>query len=194
MNFKDFFTPLATGILPAKGRILIAEPLLQGKHFSRSVILITEHNENGTMGFVLNKPVLIPEKGSVVDIFPTCKSPLFLGGPVHTDHLFFIHTLGSLIPKSRLLFGELFWGGDLNTVQELLEQRLISSNEIRFFTGYAGWSLGQLEEELQQHAWVISLLDTNTLMNEKNLWEFAVKDLGSPYRHWLHFPEKPHYN
>ncbi len=191
----DFFNYKPTNIALAKGRILIAEPLLDGRHFSRSVILLTEHNERSSMGFVLNKPleVLVHER---VNIFPTCKSPLFLGGPVNNDHLFFIHSLGNLIPDSQPLGANLFWGGDLQTVQELLESGIVADSQIRFFTGYAGWSAGQLEQEIQEKSWLVSLPKFDTLLKTQpeELWQEAVTDLGKPYRHWLNFPENPIYN
>lgn len=194
-NLTDFFNYKPTNISPARGRVLIAEPLLEGQHFSRSVILLTEHNKKGSMGLVLNKPLRI-QVNERVDIFPTCKSPLFLGGPVDTDHLFFIHTLGKLIPESYPLGANLFWGGDLKTVQELLENGIVTESQIRFFSGYAGWSIGQLEDEIDETSWVVSLLSTETLMQTppEKLWKTAIRELGGSYNYWLNFPENPIYN
>lgn len=185
----------SNNIAPAKGRILIAEPLLQGKHFSRSVILLTEHNDSGSMGLVLNKPLLL-NVNDMVDLFPSCHSPLFLGGPVHTDHLFYIHTLGNLIPKSYPLYNNLFWGGDLNVLRQLLDQNIVNPQQVRFFTGYAGWNSSQLADEIEDKSWIVSLIDTNTIMDidTDNLWEDAVTELGKNYRHWLNFPQNPMYN
>ncbi len=194
-DFKSFFKYKSNNIAPTKGRVLIAEPLLQGKHFSRSVILLTEHDGNGSMGFVLNKPLLL-NVNDLVDVFPTCKSPLFLGGPVNTDHLFFIHTVGHLIPHSRPLGANLFFSGDFLSVRKLLENELITPQQIRFFSGYAGWGLGQLQDEIEEKSWIVSLLSTETIMktNTENLWQIAVSELGNSYRHWLNFPKNPQHN
>ncbi|MBS9768934.1 MAG: YqgE/AlgH family protein [Flavobacteriaceae bacterium] len=189
-NFKDFFNYPTNNIPLAKGRVLIAEPLLQGEHFSRSVILLTEHNENGSMGFVLNKPILHEETNKPINIFPTCESPLFAGGPVHTDHLFYIHTVGHLIPNSRPLFANLFWGGDLMTVQNLLTNNVINSHEIRFFTGYAGWGIGQLANEIEEKSWAVSLLSTPSIMKDKNLWQTAVQELGKTVSLLAEYPQE----
>lgn len=179
----------------AKGRVLIAEPLLQGRHFSRSVILLTDHNKDGSMGLVLNKPLLV-NVNEMVDLFPTCSSTLFMGGPVHTDHLFYIHTLGSLVPQSYPLGKNLFWGGNLDTLSKLLDEKIATPQQIRFFTGYAGWGVGQLEQEVEEKSWVVSLLSVEQIMNtpHQKLWDTAVYDLGRNYHHWLHFPESPNYN
>ncbi|PVX50731.1 putative transcriptional regulator [Balneicella halophila] len=189
-KFEFLFTPKRNKIAPAIGRVLIAEPLLQGKFFTRSVILLTEHNHNGSMGLVLNKPLIL-NVSEAVDLLPTCHSPIYLGGPVHKDHLFYIHTLGNKIPQSYPLSNDLFWGGDLNTLQELLENGEINSHQVRFFTGASGWSLGQLEDELAENSWVVSMLSTDTIMNTESekLWETAVSELGRRYSHWIHFPE-----
>ncbi len=187
-NFKNI-------IAPAKGRVLIAEPLLQGKYFARTVILLVEYNQEGSMGLVLNKPLSL-NVNERVDLFPSCESPLFLGGPVHTDHLFFIHTVGNLIPQSHPIGSNLFWGGDLKTVQNLLDNKIITASQIRFFTGYAGWGKLQLTDEIEDKSWVVSLLNTETIMqqNTQDLWEIAIKELGKKYRHWLNFPQNPQFN
>ncbi len=194
-KFYDYLFDFKNAIPPAKGRVLLAEPLLQGRYFARSVILLVEHNQKGSMGLVLNKPLSfnVNEK---VDLFPSCESPLFLGGPVHTNHLFYIHTAGNLIPQSYPLSNDLFWGGDLKTVQNLLDNKIITSEQIRFFTGYAGWDKLQLVDEIDEKSWIVSLLSTETILQEapQDLWKIAVSELGKKYRHWLNFPENPQHN
>lgn len=192
-NTYDFlFEPKGKNIPPAVGRVLISEPLLQGKYFKRSVILLTEHNKDGSMGLVLNKPIT-RSVNELIDLFPSCNNPLFIGGPVHTDHLFYIHTLGHKIPQSYPLNNNLFWGGDLDVIQDLLTRGEIAPNEIRFFTGASGWGLGQLQDEIDEKSWVVSILSTDTIMNKEasSLWETAIFELGKDYRHWIHFPENP---
>lgn len=182
-------------IAPVKGRVLISEPLLQGKHFARSVILLSEHSEKGSMGFVLNKPLSV-SVSDIVEALPSCENPIFMGGPVHTDHLFYIHTLGNLVPKSYPLGENLFWGGDLNTLRKLLDEKRVSPRQVRFFTGYSGWDKGQLQQEIEEKSWIVSLLSTPTIMNAdtETLWQTAVSELGKRYKHWLNFPKNPIYN
>ncbi|MCD4737049.1 MAG: YqgE/AlgH family protein, partial [Bacteroidales bacterium] len=78
---------------PTKGKILISEPFLTDYYFKRSVVLLAEHNEDGSFGLILNKPVNL-EFNDILKNFPTFHGQMFLGGPVKTDSLFFIHTLG----------------------------------------------------------------------------------------------------
>lgn len=191
-NHKHLFDFANNNIAPAKGRVLVAEPFLHGKYFARSVILLIEHHEKGSMGLVLNKPLLL-HVNEMVDLLPTCKTPLFLGGPVSTDHLFYIHTLGNLIPQSYPLAENLFWGGDLQVLESLLKENIATPQQVRFFTGYAGWSKEQLEEEIQEKSWVVSLLSTEILLNTatETLWDVAVSQLGKDFSHWLHFPKNP---
>lgn len=191
-NHEHFFHVKSNKIAPAKGRVLIAEPLLQGRHFARSVILLTDHNEKGSMGLVLNKPLSV-NVNDMVDALPTLRTPLFLGGPVHTNHLFYIHTLGNLVPQSYPLGARLFWGGDLKTLHRLIDEKIATPEQVRFFTGYAGWGEGQLQDEIQEKSWMVSLLSTQTIMHTdtKPLWQTAVAELGRSYKNWLHFPENP---
>lgn len=192
---SDFFTIKSNDILPRKGRVLIAAPLLRGKYFSRSVVLLADHNEKGTMGFVLNKSLHL-NVNEMVDLLPQCNCPLYLGGPVNTDHLFFIHSLGELIPESYALGNDLYWGGNLNVLYELLDNRVATPQHVRFFTGYAGWSSGQLAEEMEDESWLVSSLNSKTILqsNPKQLWKTAVNSLGKEYEHWHLFPMNPSLN
>ena len=84
---------------PQKGKILLSEPFLLDNYFKRSIVLITEHNDDGTIGFVLNKPVNV-RINEVIENFPVMEAEVALGGPVSTNTLHYIHTLGDIIPNS----------------------------------------------------------------------------------------------
>lgn len=181
-------------IEPKHGRVLISGPFLQDVYFSRSVVLLTEHNDEGTVGFVLNKPMKI-EIQEVLKDFPEFDAYVSLGGPVNTNTIHFIHTLGELIPNSLEILEGLFWGGDFDEVQKLIELGGIKSEDIIFFIGYSGWTKGQLKEEINQNSWIVSELSKNEIMNNKySIWDYSLSKYGDKYKLWANFPENPSFN
>jgi putative transcriptional regulator len=190
----DFFKIENTKVA-RQGRILISEPFLSDTYFRRSVVLLTEHSEEGSVGFVLNKPVELSVSEILKD-FPEIDASISIGGPVNTNTVHYIHSLGALIPGSVRVMKNLYWGGDFETIKNLILQDRIGQNEIRFFLGYAGWSPKQLENELSGNAWVVADLDADTIMRSSNLtmWQETLNKLGSKYKTWVNFPENPGLN
>lgn len=190
----DFFKIENTKVA-RQGRILISEPFLNDTYFRRSVVLLTEHSEEGSVGFVLNKPVELTISDVLKD-FPEIDASISIGGPVNTNTVHYIHTLGDLIPKSVKVLKNLYWGGDFETIKGLITQGRIGRNDIRFFLGYAGWSPKQLENELSENAWVVAELDAETIMKSSDLklWQETLHKLGNKYRTWVNFPENPGLN
>ncbi len=180
---------------PSRGKILIAQPFLNEEYFQRSVILLAEHNEEGTFGLVINKPLdfglndILPE-------FPDFTTGVYIGGPVKTDSVFFIHTLGEKIPKSMPIIDGLFWGGDIGVVEDLVHRKELKPDQIRFFLGYSGWSPLQLDKEIEEHTWVVSSARASMLLgtNPAQLWPKMVKRLGADYAEWVLYPTDPSLN
>jgi len=127
----DFFS-IENNRVAKKGRILVSEPFLNDTYFRRSVVLLTEHSKEGSVGFVLNKPVELSVSGILKD-FPEIDASVSIGGPVNTNTVHYIHTLGVLIPNSVQVMKNLWWGGDFDTIKELIIQGKIRKNNIRFF-------------------------------------------------------------
>jgi putative transcriptional regulator len=177
------------------GRVIISEPLTKDGFFGRSVVLITEHNEKGSVGFILNKPTGL-KIGNLVSDLKHIDSPVYLGGPVASDTVHFIHTSGETIPGSVKIKQNLYWGGQFEVLPELFSKNLIERDSVRFFVGYSGWSEHQLEDELTKNFWVVSKLNNNYIMNasHKGLWKDAVKQLGTDYRFWMNIPDDPEMN
>ena len=190
----DFFS-IENNQVAKKGRILVSEPFLSDTYFRRSVVLLTEHSEEGSVGFVLNKPVELTVS-SILKDFPEIDASVSIGGPVNTNTVHYIHTLGNLIPNSVRVMKNLYWGGDFDTIKDLITKGKIKKDSIRFFLGYAGWSPNQLANELSENAWVVTELDTGTIMksSDLNLWQDTLKKLGDKYRIWVNFPENPGLN
>lgn len=178
---------------PAKGRLLVSDPsILIDSVFSRSVILLAEHNLKGSVGFILNKPLDI----TLQDIVPEAPSNLrvYNGGPVEQDNLYFIHTVPDLIPNSLEIAQGVFWGGDFETLFNLLKDRQIPSNSIRFFLGYSGWDFEQLQNELNEKAWLCIENNFKNLILEKThsvMWKELLAQLGDEFLIWINAPENP---
>ncbi|TLX76097.1 YqgE/AlgH family protein [Labilibacter sediminis] len=182
-------------IKPAKGRILIADPFLKGPYFGRSIVLITEHGTQGAVGFVLNKSSNIyPDE--VIDDLLSFKGELYIGGPVSSDTLHFIHTLGRKIPGAVKITDTIYWGGDFDKIKELINKNQASYEQVKFFAGYSGWSPGQLEEEIDDNSWIVTDIDDTMIMSDNvdNIWKTSMQSLGDVYKTWSRFPEDPSYN
>ncbi len=191
----DFFS-IENNKVARQGRVLISEPFLNDTYFKRSVVLLTEHSEEGSVGFVLNKPVDLNVNDVLTD-FPEVEAEISIGGPVNTNTIHYIHTLGERIPDSVKVLENLWWGGDFDTVKDHLVQGTIRPQQIRFFLGYAGWSPKQLENELSENAWLVSEMKPEHIMQgpDDNLWrEILEKSGDKKYRTWVNFPENPSMN
>ncbi|GAB1403974.1 YqgE/AlgH family protein [Lentimicrobium sp.] len=179
-------------IKPNTGRILISVPFLQDFYFRKSVVLLAEHGIDGSFGIILNKPVEV-KLSDVSNDFEGFDAPVFLGGPVKTDSLFFIHTRPDLIDDGVKILEGLYWGGNIELVKELIRLGKLKAEDIRFFVGYAGWVPDQLERELEENSWVVSVTDLQEVINENpiELWKHALKKLGREYTFWVNYPPDP---
>ncbi len=179
-----------------KGQLLIAEPSIIGDlSFNRSVILLADHDKEGSVGFIINKPL----KYTLHDLIPDINSKLkiYNGGPVEQDNLYFIHNVPDLIPNSIEISNGIFWGGDFESTKELLNSGSIDKNNIRFFLGYTGWSENQLETEMNSHSWIIVTNDYKNKIIGKSathFWKEQLEELGGNYLIWSNAPENPYLN
>jgi len=121
-----------------KGRLLISEPTLNDNIFFKSVVLLTHHNDDESIGLILNHPTKI-NLNEILNNIPLSDFPVYIGGPVEKQSLHFLHTLGELIPNSIKITNAIYFGGDFDTVIQLMQDKKITKNEIRFFVGYSGW-------------------------------------------------------
>lgn len=180
---------------PAPGILLIADPFLKDPNFSRTVVLICEHQEAGSLGFVLNKRAdytledLIPEASDLM-------MPIYYGGPVQTDTLHFLHCYPDLIPGAQRLSDGLSWGGNFEATLGLIREGKIDPNRIRFCLGYSGWSEGQLDEELKSKSWLTAWATRKVVFhgNTDETWKEAIRLLGSGYEIMANFPIDPQLN
>lgn len=195
----DIFGVLQPQRTPHEGDLLIVEPLLDETYFKRSVILLIEHKESeGTIGLILNKGADVVLNNVLPGIDCKHEIPLYLGGPVETDKLMYIHTLGNDIISDSLPLGNgLSVGGNFNDVMLYINSKAYDENRIKFFAGYCGWHPGQLANEIDEKTWVVAALeDVPSAMTAcgNAYWVQIVKHLGKHYRAWLNCPSEPFYN
>lgn len=195
--YEDLFQVKSNNITPCKGRILLASPLLNDYHFSRTVILMVNHEEDGDMGVILNRDFryhislneLVPELKEMPAI------PVFKGGPVGRDTMFFIHDIEDI--KDSLPLGNgLFLNGDFSQMIHYIKSGNPIKEKARFYLGYSGWEKDQLQEEMKENTWIVSELSKKRLFKEsyKDLWLNSMNDMGEPYRTWAKYPHIPSLN
>ncbi len=194
-KFDDIIKIKTNNIKPGPGKILISEPFMFDYYFKRSVILLVEHDNEGSFGVIINKPMTV-DFNEVIKDFPDFTSKVYLGGPVKPDSLFFIHTLGNVIEDSLPIVKGLYWGGDLDQVKEMMLLNQIDESNLRFYIGYAGWMAKQLDQELKRDSWAVSSINPTEVMNSDpdKLWKDTLLMLGGEYKIWTNYPTEPTMN
>ncbi|MFN3554628.1 MAG: YqgE/AlgH family protein [Bacteroidales bacterium] len=178
---------------PSQGRLLISEPSLRDFYFGKSVVLLIEHSaQDGTFGLIVNKPINV-KLNEVAKEFPQTDFPVFLGGPVNPDRLFYLHTLGEELPGSIPVFGNVYWGGDIRKLMDMIDMKLATPEQVRFFIGYSGWEAGQLDREMGEKSWIVTQATDKIVLAQDpdTLWGNTLKKLGYDYAIWANFPSDP---
>ncbi|WP_298511013.1 YqgE/AlgH family protein [uncultured Kordia sp.] len=184
---------------PDKGHLLIAEPSIIGDvSFNRSVVLLADHTDEGSIGFILNKPLNV-DLSDLIPQFSNAKTTfkVYNGGPVEQDNLYFIHKIPHLVPNSIEISLGIYWGGDFSSIIKLLEEDKLQQDDIKFFLGYSGWHANQLSEELNSNSWIIV---ENEFKKEiiskscKSIWRNKMMEFGGEYLIWSNAPEDPSHN
>ena len=195
MDVSDLFNLPEQKIGAKAGRLLISEPFMQDPYFKRSVVLLTEHNANGSFGLILNKPIPM-YLNEAIENAPVFDSKLALGGPVQKETLHYLHLLGHRIPNSTQVMDGVYWGGDFETIKELIATGELNPNNIRLFVGYSGWAEGQLDSEMERKSWIIARAEKELLFSThpEKLWSSILEKMGSPYDYMVKLPEDPRLN
>ena len=183
-------------IEPKKGDLLISEPFLADPNFSRTVILLCEHNEEGSFGFVLNKPAQIT-LNKLIEGAGNREDSVYVGGPVQQNALQFIHKNDGLIEGGVEVKEGIFWGGNFEQMLAMMEGELIPPTDIKFFVGYSGWGTDQLKSELEVKSWIISRnVNVDQIFNTdvESLWKEVLNTMGGKYKIVANFPVDPRLN
>lgn len=190
MNFLDWHE-LANPDSLTSGKLLIAQPFLADSTFSRSVVFLCEHGEQGSLGFVLNQPTTV----NIGELLPELYSPglhINHGGPVQLDTLHILHRSPEIIGGTEVNKG-VYWGGSFDALQARTADGSLTGTDVRLFVGYSGWSSGQLERELTEGSWLIGDVSLNVIFDTKaeDVWKAAILSLGNDYKYLINLPVNP---
>jgi putative transcriptional regulator len=182
-------------INPASGTLLIADPFLKDPNFMRSVVLICQHEGEGTFGFVMNRLF----DNSLQDLITAAEGldiPVFYGGPVQTDTIHFLHQYPAKIEGSQKVMEGVYWGGSFETAIDLLRNGEISADKIRFFLGYSGWGEGQLDSEMKEKTWLTVSATRKIIFHPfvDHIWKDSLKLMGGDYQMLINYPIDPQLN
>ena len=192
----DIFKIETNHVVPSRGKVLISEPFLYDEMFGRSVILLVDHSTDGTMGLVLNKPLPLSLNDALKEFKDISNIPIYKGGPLSTDTLFYLHTLKDVEDSLQIGKG-VYLNGDFDAIRRYILQGNDIDGKIRFFLGYSGWEHDQLCQEIEENTWLIGSTSIASLMNEKGsaeLWKNVLGQLGGKYEIWSRFPQIPTLN
>lgn len=178
-----------------KGSVLLAEPYMLDDNFRRTAILLVAHDEEGSLGFIMNRQGKL-RIDALVEDFPEFNAPVSFGGPVENHTLHYLHCVGDLLADSKEILPGIFWGGDFTQLKLLIRNGLVMPRDIRFFVGYTGWSEGQLQDELSMGSWVTASMFPNYLFKSrpKNLWTQIMQNKGKHFSVIAEMPDSASYN
>ena len=178
------------------GRLLVATPLLGDPNFDRTVVLLLEHGDEGALGVVLNRPSEVELAGPLPEWGRLAAPPsvVFVGGPVSQGAVIALARVESerdtdawsrVLPRVGVL--------DLNRDVDSVD---VSVEEVRVFTGYAGWGPGQLEGEIDEAAWFVVDAQPADAMaaDPTTLWRDVLRRQHGPLRKFAHYPPDPSVN
>jgi putative transcriptional regulator len=179
----------------APGVLLIADPFLKDPNFMRTVVFLTEHREDGTIGFVLNRQY----ENTLDELLPEIeghKLPVYYGGPVQMNTIHFLHRYPEEVPGGIEIMKGIYWGGDFDKVIELINSGKLITERIRFYIGYSGWSKGQLETEMAEKTWLTVEATRRLIFHEQTeeIWKDSLRHMGGDYEMMVNFPIDPQLN
>lgn len=182
-------------LVPKQGKLLVSNPFLKDPNFLRSVILICEKDEAGSLGFILNKR-FEQNLNDIVELKTKKKIPVFYGGPVYTDNLYFLHNRPDLISDSIEVLNDIFWGGNFEEAIAHVNNGSLTESNIRFCVGYSGWTKGQLEDEVDEGSWIVTKIDPINIFenSDETLWKDVLTTMGGEYKIMVNYPLDPSMN
>jgi putative transcriptional regulator len=176
-----------------RGKLLIASPALIDPNFARTVVLITEHNEEGAMGIILNRPsgtaveAAVPELGEIAG-----GEPVFVGGPVQPEALVLLAEFADLSAAAWIVVADV----GLASADRELDELAAAVRRGRVYAGYSGWGPGQLEAEMDEDSWIVEPPIPSELFPEdpEHLWNEVLARKGGRYTLISRMPADPSMN
>ena len=176
-----------------KGSLILSQPLMKDLNFERSIILICEHNSDGSFGYKLNDK--LHPKSIVSDLNKSIKENLYLGGPVENSYLNFIHS-SNQIEGSIKIKNDIYLGGDLDYALANISNNN-TDFKVKFFSGYSGWSPNQLDNEIEENSWiVINEYISNFIFDQidERFWTSFLSGKGGKNKIFSNYPKDPTLN
>ena len=185
-------------INPSSGALLVAEPFLRESYFNHAVIYLVDYGDGeSSMGIVMNKTTNYLLSDLLNNVTRREPVPVYCGGPLSGDRLYFIHRLGDIIPGAKHIADGMYIGGDFDCMIDYVNAGYPLEGFVRFCLGYSGWEVGQLDDELKNNVWAVtSMKDADTILqgSEDGYWHGQVRTMGAKYRGWLYHPQYPSLN
>ncbi|HNK42570.1 MAG TPA: YqgE/AlgH family protein, partial [Flavobacteriales bacterium] len=182
-------------LAPARGRLLVSGPYLTDPYFHRTVVLLCEHDKEGSFGFVLNRSLDV-DVANIMENMPSLEGRVSIGGPVQSGNLYYLHTLGKRVQGSIRVVDGVHMGGDFEQLRSLLATDPKLADHVRFFVGYSGWGADQLVKELDERAWLIAPGHKRSIMSPRatDLWGDTLRNMGKQFAPLANFPDDPSLN
>ncbi|MCY4171145.1 MAG: YqgE/AlgH family protein [Bacteroidetes bacterium] len=176
------------------GDLLLGPSSRPNDPFHRTVILLCTHDTDGSFGLIINRPTdITTDKILDIDID---QHIIHLGGPVDMNRLTFLHRHGDQIQESLPVYDDIAFLGNVSDMVDMMQDRAITSKQIRFFIGHSGWEPGQLEDELKRNYWFVTRASATTVFEHdpETLWRSLLLQMGGEYAMVANFPHDPKLN
>lgn len=174
-----------------KGTLLIATPDVETGLFFRAVILVCEHNQNGSFGLVINKSLELDLPEDIINIHNLANPHVSIraGGPVQTNQMMLLHTSSKVPQQTLQICDGVYLGGDLQFLQDSLSDP--NGPQIHLCFGYAGWGAGQLEREFLDGGWYIFPASEKAIFHTQpdKMWPSLLREMGGKYASLSMIPE-----
>jgi putative transcriptional regulator len=175
------------------GQLLLASPTLTDPNFQRTVVLVGVHSEEGAMGVVLNRPSETAVNDAVPQLEGTVEQdPVYVGGPVQPGSIILLAEFLDPAPIGLLVVGRIGFPAPETDIEQLTD----ATERRRVFAGYAGWSGGQLEAELDQGDWIVHPAEPEDVFTDvpEELWSTVLTRMGGTYALIARMPRDPSVN
>lgn len=178
------------------GCFLIANPTLRDPNFSRTVVLLCEHTDQGSMGLIINRPTEHTVAAAITGMPERATQLLYWGGPVQQRLVLVLHRNRRDVPDAKEIVDGMALGSDSEALIQLLTTAAHPDQRVRIFSGYAGWAAGQLEAELQEKSWIVApgRADLVFGVDPEQIWTEALRALGPRFRYLTTLPPDPRVN
>lgn len=178
-----------------KGSLLLAEPFMADEFFKRTAIFLCNHDREGSFGYIINKPLPLGVN-EVIAGFPSFDAKVHYGGPMDPNSFNYLHCIETLEESVEVAKG-IYWSGNYEQLQEMVQAGKVQEDEILFILGYAGWSPGQIEEEMKEGSWIVHNELSRAMLfgkSKDNLWKEVLTGMGGEFAIMANYPEDPQLN